>query len=42
MIQFILGFVLGMYVATHNVVDMASSLDQGVQAIKSIKITSEK
>ena len=42
MIQFILGFVLGIYIATHNVVEMASVLDQGVQTVKAIKITSEK
>ena len=42
MVQFLMGLFLGLYVATHNVMEMASNLDQGVQAIKSIKITSEK
>jgi len=42
MVQFLIGLFLGLYVATHGVMEMASNLDQGVQAIKSIKITSEK
>ena len=42
MVQFLIGLFLGLYVAIHNVMEIASNLDQGVQAIKSIKITSEK
>ena len=42
MIQFIVGLLLGMYLATHNTVEMAQVLDEGVQKVKSIKITTEK
>lgn len=42
MIQFIFGVVLGVYLATHGVIEVANALDQSVQTIKSVKITTEK
>ena len=42
MIQFICGIALGMYLATHGVMEVANVLDQSVQTVKSVKITTEK
>lgn len=42
MVQFILGIALGMYVATHNVMEIAEVLDQSVQTMKTVKVTTEK
>ena len=42
MVQFIVGLLLGMYVATHSPTEMASVVEQGVQSVKSVKITTEK
>jgi hypothetical protein len=41
MVQFILGLALGMYLATHNAADVANVIDEGVQTVKSVKITKE-
>ena len=41
MIQFICGLALGMYLATHNAAEVANVIDEGVQTVKSIKITKE-
>ena len=42
MIQFILGFIFGLYVATHGVDGMAQALEQTVDAVKTVKITTEQ
>ena len=42
MVQFLVGFFLGLYVATHGVGSMAEVVDTSVNTVKNIKITTEK
>jgi hypothetical protein len=42
MINFVLGCILGFFVATIGFTGIAQSLDKGVDVIKSINITTEK
>ena len=42
MINFIIGLVLGFFVATYGVIGVATALDNGIQTMKTVKITTEK
>jgi len=41
MMQFILGVALGIYLATHGVMGVATAVDESVKTIKSVQITTE-
>ena len=42
MINFIVGVLLGFFVATFGITGVASALDKGVEALKHVKISTEK
>jgi hypothetical protein len=42
MINFILGAVLGFFVANYGVMGVAHSVENGINTVKNVKITSEK
>lgn len=42
MINFLIGIFIGFFVASYGVVEIAKVLDNQVQTIKSVKITTEK
>ena len=42
MMNFFLGLTLGFFVATFGITGVANALDQGVETIKHIKISTEK
>jgi hypothetical protein len=42
MTNFLIGAVLGFFVATYGVTGVANALDRGIETAKNIKITTEK
>ena len=42
MTNFLIGAVLGFFVATYGVTGVASALDEGIKTAKTVKITTEK
>jgi hypothetical protein len=42
MTQFVVGVILGFFVATYGVSGVASALDKGISTVKNIKVTTEK
>ena len=42
MINFVLGAVLGFFVATYGVMGVAHSVESGINTVKNVKITTEK